>query len=405
MAEKNMNKKVSADIEMDFDAIVIGGGITGVGVFRDLAMQNLKVLVIDENSFMSQTSSRSSKMLHGGIRYIEQGEFKLVKEALAEKNLWVKLLPQYCQDASFLLPIYKRNKYPLFAYSLGFEFYDFLSGFKNKPYQVLRKEEVLHYAPQLSTHELKGSILYHDAIMDDYAIGIFLLQKTLQQSSIAQAMDETTIQSLKINSDHTELKLFQKVHHKKILVRAKEMIICCGPFTDLFMQKWQIPWTSQLVTSKGSHLYLKRNSLNLNFPLVIQSQDDRVIFVIPHQDRILVGTTEIPWNHLDDPRNVTISESEIDYLLGELKFYFPETSLSRADIISAFAGIRPLVSDGSKNAKKTSRTHHHYHPYHHVHAILGGKYTTFRVMAQEMGSFICEKNKIPYNPSSFITWP
>ena len=170
-----MNKVKNLSDSQDFyHTVIIGGGIVGAGIFRDLSLHNSDTLLIEKGDFSSQTSSKSSKMLHGGIRYLENFDFKLVFEALHEKNLWLKLAPHLCYEQGFFLPIHKNSKRPLWMIKIGLFLYDLLSQFKNRPHKMFSKDEIIQKFPQINPEGLSGGGLYYDGVMDDFKITLFL---------------------------------------------------------------------------------------------------------------------------------------------------------------------------------------------------------------------------------------
>lgn len=379
-----------------YKTVVIGGGIVGAGIFRDLALHGIDTLLIEKNDFSSQTSERSSKMLHGGIRYLENMDFALVFEALHEKNLWLKLTPHLAQEVPFYLPVFKNAKRPLWMIALGMFLYDFLSSFENSPFQIKSNAEVLKVIPDLKANGLSGAGVYYDGIMDDAKITLEVIYDALKEKC-AEALNHTEVLTVtKINDKNI-------IHCKNLLTNELQEIVCeqiiyaLGPFTDRFLKS--IPmynWQDVLLPSKGSHLWISHKHLPLEHPIVITTNDNRVIFVIPHGDQVLVGTTEVDYQ--EDYFDVRPNDTEINYLLSALNDYFPKLGLNHTHILSTFAGIRPLVrEDGANDRGKTSREHKIFQPLSDTYVIAGGKYTTFRVMGQEITRDICHKYSRSYN--------
>lgn len=379
-----------------YKTVVIGGGIVGAGIFRDLALHGIETLLIEKKDFSSQTSERSSKMLHGGIRYLENMDFELVFEALHEKNLWLKLAPHLTREVPFYLPVFKDAKRPLWMISLGMFLYDFLSSFENTPHSIKSPQEVLSTIPDLKTNGLSGAGVYYDGIMDDAKITLEVIYDALKEKC-AHARN------------YTEVTTVTKVHGKNIIhcknlltneaysVTCEQVIYALGPFTDRFLST--VPmyhWQNVLLPSKGSHLWISYKDLPLDYPIVMTTNDDRVIFVIPHGDQILVGTTEVAYN--GDYFDVVPSPTEINYLLSALNDYFPKLGLQHHHILGSFAGIRPLVKeDNDAGRGKTSRVHKIFQPMSDTYVIAGGKYTTFRVMGRDITRDICHKYGTSYN--------
>jgi len=384
-----------------YKTVVVGGGIVGAGIFRDLALNGIETLLIEKNDFSSQTSERSSKMLHGGIRYLENMDFALVFEALHEKNLWLKLTPHLARESAFYLPVYKDAKRPLWMIHIGLFLYDLLSSFKNSPFSIKKPEEVVHDIYGLKRDGLTGAGVYYDGIMDDAKITLEVIYDALKESH-ANALNYTEVTKVEPGTDGTILHCRNVMTNEEFQVYARQVIYALGPFTDKFLKK--VPgynWENVLLPSKGSHLWISAKDLPLTHPIVMTPKgqgknEDRVIFVIPHGDQVLVGTTEVPAE--EDYNDIKPSQSEVDYLLSALNDYFPSLGLNQSHVLSTFAGVRPLVREGSGNDRgKTSREHKIFQPLSHTYVIAGGKYTTFRVMGQEITKEICHKFGAPYN--------
>ncbi len=386
-----------------YKVIIIGGGIVGAGIFRDLALHGIDTLLVDKKDFSSQTSERSSKMLHGGIRYLENFDFALIFEALHEKNSWIKLAPQLAVEKNFILPVFENSKRPLWQIAIGLFLYDLLSGFKNKPFRILNTNETLNAEPTLNPQGLKGAGVYADAVMEDALMTLACIYDG-QQNKKCLALNHTSFVSQKKLEKTNLVTLKNEITGVEYDVHADHIIFALGPFTDMVLK--HIPefnWQNVLLPSKGSHLWIKKDRLPITSPLVMTSHDkeDRVIFVIPHHDKVLVGTTEIKTK--ENFYQVQISKDEILYLLRHLNDYFPTLNLNESDIISHFSGIRPLVKEDGDNLGKTSREHKVYRPRSDVFVIAGGKYTTFRTMGQEITRTICDNYFRPYNHELTLT--
>jgi glycerol-3-phosphate dehydrogenase len=384
----------------NYKTVIVGGGIVGAGIFRDLTMNGVETLLVDAGDFSSQTSERSSKMLHGGIRYLENLDFPLVFEALHEKNLWLKLTPHLAKEVPFYLPVYKNVKRPLWMIRLGLYLYDLLSSFKNSPHSMRNKQECLRDIPGLNPVDLSGAGVYYDGIMDDAKITLEVIYDALEEEH-AYAMNHTKIVNVrKINNTNT-LTLKDMMSGEEFNIVADQVVYALGPFTDTFLKQYDFyNWQDVLLPSKGSHIWISARDLPLTHPIVMTPHDefgDRVIFVIPHGEKVLVGTTEVP--NKDDLFNVHPTKVELDYLLKNLNSYFPKLNLGHEHIIGSFAGIRPLVKEDNSGADrgKTSREHKVFQPSSDTYVIAGGKYTTFRVMGRDITQKICHRFHKSFN--------
>lgn len=393
-----------------YSTVIIGGGIVGAGVFRDLSLHDIDTLIIDKKDFASQTSSKSSKMLHGGIRYLENFDFPLVWEALHEKNLWLKLAPHLCFEEKFYLPIYNDSIRPKWMIRIGLFLYDLLSSFQNSPYEMKTKSETLDVNADLKEEDLKGSGVYHDAIVDDRRLTIEVIRDGAINKR-CHALNHVGLEDYKfLDNGKVELTLRDEITGSVKTIHCKDIVFATGPFTDQILSKSeQIHWRPQLLPSRGSHIWIDKKRLKINTAILLTPNDGRVIFVIPQADRILVGTTE---SKIEDKYfDLEATPEEITYLLANLNQYFPNAKITQDDILSSFAGIRPLVRDDSTAALgKTARVHKYFQPLKNCHVLLGGKYTTFRTMAQDVTRTIVHKHKKAYiqtktqAPFQFKTW-
>jgi glycerol-3-phosphate dehydrogenase len=384
-------------LDSHYQFLIVGGGIVGAGIFRDLALHGQNVLLIDAHDYSAQTSQASSKMLHGGIRYLENFDFSLVEEALHEKNIWLKQAPSITRERAFFLPNYKSSKYPLWMLKIGLFTYDLLSHFQNSHYKILNKEETLKALPGLNAQGLNGAGVYFDGIVDDSKLALECIYDG-QLEKNAHAENYLEIIEIEKSNPFYKIKLKNNLTHEIINLTSEFVIFATGPFTDQLMHKLQIPWEDKLLPSKGSHLWLKKDSLQIINPIVMQTKDNRVVFVIPQRESILVGTTEIPLKKDENFFNIQCSHDEIEYILKLLNEYFPDANVNSEDILSHFSGVRPLVQDGH-DSSKTSRNHQIFNPLTNCYAIVGGKYTTFRKMAQDICKVLMKKINETYNPN------
>jgi len=376
-----------------YQNIVVGGGIVGAGILRDLALHKKETLLIDKGDFSSQTSQGSSKMLHGGIRYLENFDFGLVFEALKEKKVWLKLAPHISYEKKFFLPVYKESKWPLFFLRIGLFVYDLLSLFKNPPYKIINKHKTLVGIQGLRSEGLKGAGVYSDGVVDDSKLALDLII-----DSVALGVEAKNYHEI-IKVEHSSPKVVtvkNTLTNELTEYTCDHLIIAAGPFTDKVLNQLEIPWQDIILPSKGSHIWLKKDSLSLKDAMVLQTKDNRIIFVIPQRNAILVGTTEIALDNKTDIFDIKASEEEINYLVDNLNYYFPKENISNEDILSSFCAVRPLVRSG-KSSSKTSRTHKVFNPKEGVYVIAGGKYTTFRVMAQDLCKKLFKDNNQRYD--------
>ncbi len=382
--KKNIAKLQSEE----FDIAIIGGGITGAGVARDAASRGLKVALIEADDFASGTSSRSSKLIHGGIRYLENLEFGLVFEALRERRNLFEIAPHLVHPLRFVLPIYKSSRVGMFKMGLGMFLYDALSMFEAPElHESLTSRATIERVSMLKPDGLSGSYVYSDAYMDDDRLVI----ETLRSAANFGACTANYVRATGAKYDSspnsqgalTALLCNDTESGKSFEVKARHFISTVGPWTDrvgeLLLKN---NWRRMLRPSKGIHLTFRRDRLQLNDAVVMATDDQkRIIFAIPRHEMIVVGTTDT--DYPGDPGDVHSTTEDVDYLLNIVNEYFPGANLSRLDILASYSGVRPLVDDGAETESKTSREHVITTLPQKVTFVAGGKYTTYRQMAED----------------------
>lgn len=387
------------NIPLSCNTLIIGGGIVGAGIFRDLSLQGIDCLLVDKKDFSSQTSQSSSKMLHGGIRYLENMDFGLVFEALHEKNLWLKIAPHLCYEMNFFMPVYKNSLRPRWMLKVGLFLYDLLSGFQNSPHKMISKSNTLTSIPGIKEEGLKGCGMYYDAIVDDLKLTLEVIYDGLK-SSQSSALNYVEYVSHEVICDNQiKVKLKDNLTSYEREIFCKDLVFATGPFTDhILKNEYDIKWKDHILPSKGSHIWIKKERLPLTSAMVLTPNDGRVIFVIPQKNHVLVGTTEVPVE--GEYFDIKPTQKELDYLIQNLNDYFPLSNFTSEDIVNSFAGIRPLVKEnGDSNLGKTAREHKYFQVKPNIHIMIGGKYTTFRVMASDVAKVICSRQKKSYNDS------
>lgn len=392
---KNFSEKSQLkNLPPHLPVMIIGGGIAGAGVFRDLSLHNIPCALIDIKDFTSQTSQSSSKMLHGGIRYLENLDFALVWEALHEKNLWLKLTPHLAYPEKFYLPVYKSSLRPLWMVRMGLLLYDALSSFQNLPHEVASVEKTLDRFPTLKKVGLTGSGVYSDAVVDDAKLTLECIYDGMVSKNSYACNHTSLVNCIKKGSGYL-VTLKDELTGEQRDIACDHLIFTTGPFTDNLLKRLDLfPWIPKLMLSRGSHLWFKNDMLKAKGPMVLTPKDGRVIFVIPQKDKTLVGTTEVPGDASFDQMP---SDAEVNYLLDNLKDFFPQSDISEDHILGKFAGVRPLVKeDPNATLGKVARDHKVYQPEENIFILLGGKYTTFRIMAQDVVRPLLHKMKMAY---------
>ena len=374
-----------------FDLLVIGGGITGAGIARDAAMRGLRVAMVEAKDFSSGTSSKSSKLLHGGIRYLEQFQLGLVFEASKERRLHSDLLsPHLAQPVPFLIPVYPWSPHGLMAVSAGVFLYDTLAMFRNHGTRVLSREKALNEEGRIEPKGLKGGVVYHDVVMDDARIGLENVRSAAHHGAVVinyahvRGFDKDGTGKLR----GAWIKDSTQPNKPDFLVKARAFVNAAGPWCD-YIRRLADPEVEPLLRpTKGVHLVLPNLTLGKKHAFVLTAKsDDRVFFSIPWFDRTLVGTTDTDYDpETDGPLDdIRATQNDVDYLMESVKRTFPGASIGPEHVQSTFAGLRPLVSEGkAHDPSAVSREHRIWQEPSGLFSIAGGKYTTYRTMALEL---------------------
>lgn len=375
--------------DSEFDLLIIGGGIIGAGIARDAAMRGLSVAMLEARDYCSGTSSKSSKMLHGGIRYLEQFEFSLVFEASRERRLHSDLLaPHLAQPVPFLIPIYPWSPHGLAAVSLGVFLYDALALFRNHGTRVLGRERAIREEGRLESKGLKGGVVFHDVVMDDARIGLENVRSAAHHGAVT--VNYCNVRGFDKDGTGKVRGVWARDSlssgSQDFLIRAKSFVNASGPWCDYIRRLADCEAEPQLRPTKGTHLVLPSDRLGYKHAFVLTAKaDDRVFFSIPWFGRTLVGTTDTDYDPAVDGalEEIAASANDVDYLLESVKRTFPGATVGPEDICSTFAGLRPLVSEGrGGDPSAVSREHRIWQDPSGLFSIAGGKYTTYRVMAE-----------------------
>lgn len=366
-----------------FDLVIIGGGITGAGVARDAASRGMKVAIIDANDFAFGTSSRSSKLIHGGIRYLENFEFHLVYEALSERKVLFEIAPHLVHPLRFLIPLFDGDRVGMGRMGVGMWAYEALSLFEAPQlHERLSKNRTLERISILKPEGLKGSYVYSDAYMDDDRLVMETLRSAVKQGAVAVSFAKATGARMS-NGKVVGLECIDVIGQNTFAISGKHFVSTVGPWTDIVGHSIFKNWKRQLRPSKGVHITLNKDRLPLDCAVVMSTDKDqkRIVFGIPRHEMIIIGTTDTDFQ--GDPTGVHTLKNDVDYLLAVARNYFPGANLKQEDIIASYAGVRPLVDDGSTTESKTSREHLILTDERNVTFVAGGKYTTYRRMAQQ----------------------
>ena len=375
----------------EYDVAIIGGGITGAGVARDAASRGMKVALVEARDFAEGTSSRSSKLIHGGLRYLENLEFHLVFEALSERALLFKLAPHLVHPLRFVLPLFTDSRVGRFKMSLGMWLYDLLALLEvPQMHENLNAEQTKERVPILTNEKLIGSFVYSDAYMDDDQLVIETLRSANEFG--AKSVNFVKMKGGNFNEGNASNKLksikcTDELTGKEFDIKAKHFVSSTGPWTDETGQLILPDWKKIMRPTKGVHITVSKKDLPLE-SAVVMTEQNRIIFVIPRHEMVIIGTTD---TFYDGPLNdIYTTKEDIEYLLGVIKTNFPYSNINESKIIASYAGIRPLVDDGSEDEGKTSREHVIFSKNENITFISGGKYTTYRKMAEDVMNEVLE---------------
>lgn len=375
-----------------WDLIVIGGGATGLGIAVDAASRGLKTLLLEQSDFAKGTSSRSTKLVHGGVRYLAQGNVKLVRHALRERGILLKNAPHLVRRQPFIIPCY--STFSKWKYLIGLKLYDWLSnGFSFGASSFVSREELLLALPRLNAKGLKGGVRYFDGQFDDARLALNLAQTCVEQGG-------TVINYCRVNR---LLKTGDKVAGVRAInlesgdeyeLNSKAVVNATGVFVDDIISMDQQGSRPMVRPSQGVHIVLDKRFLNSQNALMIpKTPDGRVLFAIPWNDHVLVGTTDTPVQTSNpEPQPM---QKEISFILDTVKQYM-SLPPQQKDILSTFAGLRPLAAPHNENGatREISRDHKLVSSKSGLVTITGGKWTTYRQMAEETVNLVMRLSKL-----------
>jgi glycerol-3-phosphate dehydrogenase len=398
-----------------FDVLVIGGGITGAGVALDAVARGYKVALVEKIDFASGTSSKSTKLVHGGIRYLPNFDFALVHEALIERGLLVQNAPYLVSPVPFILPIYEGDRHPVgmpfttpggiglsYLLDIGLWLYDGLAGRRNlHRHRRISREAVEKMAPTLVTRGLKEGFIYYDAQTNDARLTMAIIRTAAQFGAVIANYAEVT-SFVKENGKIQGATIYDRTGEQNVTIRARHVINATGIFSDQLEALTGDEPEVTVVPSKGIHLVFSRQDLEVGDSAIVlpETDDKRILFIVPWESRAILGTTDTGSGDLDNP---TASPEDVKYLLDHLNRYL-SVNLTADDIISTYAGYRPLVKPRKEgkgqSSAKLSRTHVVLQDDSGLVSIVGGKLTTYRLMAQDTVDVLSKRdNTKPVHPT------
>lgn len=377
----NRNEMIDRLESEDFEVLVIGGGATGLGVAIDAASRGYRTALVEGYDFAKGTSGRSTKLIHGGVRYLEQLNFSLVMESLHERGLLYQNAPHLVSNLSFVVPRYHWWEGPF--YGVGMKLYDALAGKLNfAPSRILDRDETIEAIPNVEQDELMGGIRYHDGQFHDARMAITLAQTAVDHGAVIANYTEVK-GLLKERGQVSGVEVLDKESGRAIKIHAKVVVNATGIFADKIRQMDKADSPTLIEPAQGIHLVFDRSFQPSDTAIMVPHTDDgRVLFVIPWNDRVLIGTTDTPMT-TPEIEPVALSE-EIEFIFRNAGRYL-DRDPGIEDVKSVFAGQRPLVHPGgvSADSKSISRSHEVFTSESGLISIIGGKWTTYRKMAED----------------------
>lgn len=368
-----------------YDVIIIGGGVTGSATAREAGLRGLSALLVEKGDFASGTSSRSTKLIHGGLRYLETYQFKLVAESVRERERALKVAPHITAVRPFLYLLYEGYPETKSRLNLGLTFYDVASGqWRKRRHRMLSAQQVLEREPHLNPAGLTGAGLYVDVLTDDARFTINLAEGAAEAG--ADLLNHATVTDLIVEHGHARgITIHDELTGEDYEAHGRQILNATGPWTDRTRALEHAPSEHHLRPTKGVHIAVRKADFPLNTAVFLRSPDDnRVVWPIPslYEDLVYIGTTDTDWS--GDPDDVYPDESDIEYLLNVANLTIPTAHLDESHIVGCWAGLRPMVAPAEGvSESNTSREHEITAGPTGMLTIAGGKLTTSRLMARQ----------------------
>jgi glycerol-3-phosphate dehydrogenase len=386
----NNRSEIIKNLKSDsFDLLVIGGGITGAGIALDAASRGLKVALIEKHDFAFGTSSRSTKLIHGGLRYLKQFEFALVKEVGSERAIVHKLAPHLVVPEKMLLPLYEKRGLGYWLTSIGLKIYDWLAGVKPEDQRrMLTKLQTIKYEPLLREHEIKGGAIYAEYRTDDARLTIEIVK--LAHSNGAIILNYITATEFVYENDEVKGVVARDgFSGESFPIKAVITVNAAGPWVDELRQINKSKENKYLHLTKGVHIVVPYHRLPVRQAIYFDVPDGRMIFAIPRGRITYVGTTDT--DYAGSKEEVFASKEDVKYLLNAVNEAFPSVHLMLADVESSWAGLRPLIHEEGKSASELSRKDEIFESKSALVSIAGGKLTGYRKMAERVVDLVIER--------------
>lgn len=383
-----------------WDLLIIGGGITGAGIALDAALRGWKVALVEKQDFAGGTSSRSTKLIHGGLRYLKQFEFQLVHETGTERAIIHHIAPHIVQPEDMLLPIVEGGSLGKLGTRVGLWVYDKLTGVKDEEaFEMLSDIDTLKAEPLLRKVGLIGGALYTEYRTDDARLTLSIIKTAVSKGAICVNYAEVN-DFIYENNQIVGVKIEDKISSKSYTAKANVIVNAAGPWVDTLRSTDKSLTGKRLHLTKGVHIVIPYDRLPLRQSVYFDVADGRMIFAVPRIDKVYIGTTDTDYTGEKESPKVTIED--IKYLISAINHTFPQTELTEADIESTWAGLRPLIHEEGKSPSELSRKDEIFESSSGLISIAGGKLTGYRKMAERIvdlvGKRLEEKNVIAFTP-------
>lgn len=368
--------------QTELDVLVIGGGITGAGIALDAVSRGLKTGLVEMQDYAAGTSSRSTKLVHGGLRYLKQFEFGIVKETGRERAIVYENAPHVTKPEWMLLPIVKGGTYGKAASSVGLKVYDTLAGVrKHEKRQMLNKDKTMEKEPLLREDKLKGAGYYVEYKTDDARLTLETLKEAVKRG--VQAVNYTKAENLLYeNGKVVGARVIDRRTQEAYDIRAKHVVNAAGPWVDELREKDRSKQGKYLYLTKGVHIVIDQSKFPLKQAVYFDTDDKRMVFAIPRGNKAYIGTTDT--HYLEDIESPRMTEKDMDYLIKAANFTFPSIQITREDVESSWTGLRPLIHEEGKSASEISRKDETFISDSGLISIAGGKLTGYRKMAERI---------------------
>jgi len=394
MLNQRWREQTWTDLDQYWDIIVIGGGITGAGIFNMAAQKGLKVILLEARDFAFGTSSRSSKLIHGGIRYLKNRQYDVVRESVKEREWLIRESDSLVDPLAFIFPSFENTPQETQKMKLGVIVYDLMA--PKWQHRNLNKARVKKALPALKEEGMVGGVKYYDSRVDDSQLVLRVIMDGIRFGG--EALNYAKVVSFcKSRSGHVEGVVVKDetgtMNPSEMALRGNVVINATGPWSDELRKK--LGAAPRLRPLRGSHLIFSQEDLPINAAVtMLHPRDNRALFAIPWENRTMIGTTDLDHDHVEEETRIT--QTEVDYLLEAVQHIFPAYPVSEENIISTFSGLRPIVNSHAPTPSKESRAHEIWEEKGLV-TVAGGKLTIFRVMAADVLNFC--SSRLPNDPT------